>query len=380
MILPEKNYFYAKKIPDMKLSEITDFLEGMAPKALQESYDNNGLLIGRDGHEIDKALICLDLTEAVIDEAVQEGAGLVISHHPLIFGGLKNISGRDATGRVVMKAIKNNVAVYAIHTNLDNAFRGVNAALCDRLGLTGCRILRPAVEKLRKLVTFCPASHAGPVREALFAAGAGHIGNYDSCSYNIQGHGTFRAGEGADPFVGGIGELHTEPETRIEVVFPAYIQERLLGALHERHPYEEVAYDIYPLMNDFGLAGAGMTGSLEKAVSEEAFLLSVKKLLGTPVIRHSRLTGNKVRKVAVCGGSGSFLIPDAIRTGADVFVTADIKYHQFFEAEGKMLLADAGHYETEQFAKDLLYKWLNEKFPTFALRISECNTNAVHYL
>ena len=364
----------------MKLSEITDFLEGMAPKALQESYDNNGLLIGRDGNEVDKALICLDLTEAVIDEAVQEDAGLVISHHPLIFGGLKNISGRDATGRVVMKAIKNNVAVYAIHTNLDNAFRGVNAALCERLGLTGCKILRPAAEKLRKLVTFCPASHAGTVREALFAAGAGNIGNYDSCSYNIEGHGTFRAGESADPFVGGIGEMHTEPETRIEVIFPAYIQERLLGALHERHPYEEVAYDIYPLMNDFGRAGAGMTGVLEKAVSEETFLLSVKKLLGTPVIRHSPFTGSKVRKVAVCGGSGSFLIPDAVRAGADVFVTADIKYHQFFEAEGKMLLADAGHYETEQFVKDLLYKWLNEKFPTFALRITECNTNAVHYL
>jgi dinuclear metal center YbgI/SA1388 family protein len=364
----------------MKLSEIIGFLEGMAPKALQESYDNSGLLIGRDGSEVDKALICLDLTEAVMDEAVQEGAGLVISHHPLIFGGLKNISDRDATGRVIIRAIKNNIAVYAIHTNLDNAFRGVNAALCERLGLTGCKILRPAMEKLRKLVTFCPASHTIPVREALFAAGAGHIGRYDSCSYNTEGHGTFRAGEGADPFVGSIGELHTEPETRIEVIFPAYIQQHLIAALHERHPYEEVAYDIYPLMNEYGLAGAGMTGSLKKAVSEEDFLLLVKKQLGTALIRHSPLTGKKVRKIAVCGGSGSFLIPDAMLAGADVFVTADIKYHQFFEAEGKMLIADAGHYETEQFVKDLLYKWLNEKFPTFALRISECNTNAVHYL
>jgi dinuclear metal center YbgI/SA1388 family protein len=315
----------------------------------------------------------------VLDEAIRDGFGLIISHHPLIFSGLKKINGKDETEKIVLKAIKNDIAIYAIHTNLDNVSHGVNAMLCKKLGINKPRILQPLSSVLNKLVTFCPKIHAGRVRDALFAAGAGHIGNYGNCSFNMEGYGTFRAGEDADPFVGEKGKLHHEDETRIEVIFPAYLLGKLLAALKESHPYEEVAYDIYPLQNTLEQAGAGMIGTLDEAVDEKSFLEMLKKTLGTGAVRHSKLLGKKIKNVAVCGGSGSFLIGKAMAAGADIFVTGDVKYHQFFEAEGKMIIADAGHYETEQFTKDLIYNILIEKFPTFALRISQHNTNAVHY-
>jgi len=364
----------------MKINELTSYLETLAPVSLQEPYDNSGLLIGDAGAGINNALICLDLTMEVLDEAISEGYDLIISHHPLIFSGLKRLTGRSETERIVIKAIKHDIAVYAIHTNLDNVHRGVNAMLCEKLGIQDAVILQPLSEKLNKLVTFCPHEHAEKVRGALFSAGAGHIGNYDNCSFNLDGYGTFRAGEGTDPFVGKEGELHTENETRIEVIFPDHLHSDLLKALKESHPYEEVACDIYPLKNEYLHAGAGMIGLLEKPMTEQAFMVMLKKTLGTGVIRHSAFCERKISKVALCGGSGSFLIGRAVASGADVFVTSDVKYHQFFEAEGKMVIADAGHFETEQFTKELIYNILNEKFPTFALRISQVNTNAVHYL
>lgn len=279
-----------------------------------------------------------------------------------------------------MKAIRNAIAIYAIHTNLDNVHNGVNSALCEKLGIRDTAILRPVQGILNKLVTFCPTDSAERVREALFTAGAGEIGNYGSCSYNLEGFGTFRAGEGTDPYVGEQGKLHKEQEVRIEVIFPGHTTGKLILALKEAHPYEEVAYDIYPLKNEHGQVGAGMIGSLDESMEEKDFILMVKRKLGSCVIRHSEFLGRKISIVAVCGGSGSFLINDAMRAGADAFVTGDLKYHQFFEGEGKILLADAGHYETEQYTKELIYNTLNEKFPTFALRISQINTNAVRYL
>jgi dinuclear metal center YbgI/SA1388 family protein len=352
----------------------------MAPVPLQESYDNSGLLIGRPEDEIDKALISLDLTMEILDEAIQGNFGLVITHHPLIFTGLKRLTGKSETERLVMKAVKHSIAIYAIHTNLDNVHNGVNAVLSDKLGIKKTSILRPVKGILNKLVTFCPCDDADRVREAMFAAGAGNIGNYDSCSYNLEGYGTFRAGEGTDPYVGEQGKLHQETEVRIEVVFPKHISGRLIHALKDAHPYEEVAYDIYPLNNEHDHVGAGMIGKLDEPVSEPDFIKMIKTALGSEFIRHSPLLSKEISKVAVCGGSGSFLIQDAIRAGADAFVTGDMKYHQFFESEGKILIIDAGHYETEQFTKELIYNTLNEKFPTFALRISQINTNAVRYL
>ena len=364
----------------MKLFELIAPLEKLAPVALQETYDNSGLLVGEKDHEIKGILISLDLTEEVLDEAIQKNCNLIISHHPVIFKGLKSLTGKNASERIVIKAIKNDIALYAIHTNLDNIENGVNDILCGKLGIENATILSPKGNILRKLVTFCPTNEAEKVREALFMAGAGHIGNYDKCSFNLEGTGSFRGSEKTNPFVGKQGELHYEKETRIETVFPFYLESKILQALLNAHPYEEVAYDIYSLVNQSNQIGAGKIGELSHAMTEAEFLKKIKKITGTGCIRHSPFTSMLVRKIAVCGGSGSFLINEAKRAGADVFLTGDIKYHDFFEAEKKMLIADIGHYESEQFAKELIYSILKENFSNFAVLISETNTNAVNYL
>jgi dinuclear metal center YbgI/SA1388 family protein len=364
----------------MILSEITSFLNTAIPPALQESYDNCGLLVGNSSTEIAAALICLDVTEEVMDEAVAKKCSLIISHHPLIFSGIKSLTGRNETERIVIRAIKENIAVYALHTNLDNHFEGVNNFLCEKLGIGDLSILRPMADKLRKLVTFCPPSHASQVREAIFNAGAGHIGNYDCCSYNTTGEGTFRALAGAKPFVGELNNLHTEPEVRIETVFPSFLETAVINALKQAHPYEEVAYDIYTISNLHSRIGAGMIGTLPQAVEAEEFLNHVKNILNIGCIRHTLVKNKKIQKVAVCGGSGSFLIKDAISCGADIYMTGDIKYHDFFIPEKQMILADIGHYESEQFTKELIYTLLKKKFTTFALFISGTNTNPVNYL
>jgi dinuclear metal center YbgI/SA1388 family protein len=374
-LILEKN-----KKSKMKIREIVRPLEELAPLFLQESYDNSGLLIGHPDNETDKVLITLDVTEEVLEEATLKKCNLVISHHPLIFGGLKRITGNNTTERMVEKAIKNNIGIYACHTNLDNVTNGVNGILCEKIGLINTKILSPGKGLLRKLVTFCPADHAEKVRRALFEAGAGHIGNYDSCSFNATGTGSFRGSEETNPFVGEKGTLHYENEIRIETIYPVYLEETVLKALFSVHPYEEVAYDIYKLENKFNKTGAGMMGELEKETDESEFLNFLKKITNSGCIRHSRLTGKKIKKVAVCGGSGSFLIEEALKAGADIFITGDVKYHDFFKGNSKMVIADLGHYESEQFAKELIYSILKNNFPTFAVLISVLNTNSVNYL
>jgi dinuclear metal center YbgI/SA1388 family protein len=363
----------------MILSVLTQALEELAPASLQEDYDNSGLIIGDAGREVGGCLITLDVTEAVLEEAVEKGTGLIISHHPLIFRGIRRLTGETAAERIIAGAIRRDIAIYAIHTNLDNISGGVSRALADKIGIVDPAVLKMQKGGLRKLVTFCPHSQAGQVREAIFAAGAGHIGQYDQCSFNAEGQGTFRAGEGANPFAGSVGTLHFEPEVRIETIFPSYLERKIIAALVSAHPYEEVAYDIYPLDNENPAAGSGLVGDLEPAMVETQFLQRVKSALGTPVLRHSPLSGRMIRKVAVCGGSGSFLISDAIRRGADAFVTADLKYHQFQEADGRILLIDAGHFETEQFTCGLLEDYLKKKFANFAVLISEVPVNPVNY-
>jgi dinuclear metal center YbgI/SA1388 family protein len=363
----------------MKINEIVQFLEELAPLSLQEDYDNAGLIIGHPDWESDGCLICVDVNEAVIDEAVKLNCRLVVSHHPVIFKGLAKLTGQTMTERIVAKAIRDDIAVIAMHTNLDNSRVGVNRIFAEKLGLTELTILRKTRGLLKKLVTFCPTDYAGKVREAIFEAGAGHIGDYDQCSFNVGGSGTFRAGDMAKPFVGEIGEIHFEKETRIETIFPAYRQKSIISALLKSHPYEEVAYDIYPLENDFDQAGAGMIGLLEQKMTEIQFLILLKDVLKVPCIRHSPLLGKKVGKVAVCGGSGSFLLGDAIQQKADFFVSADFKYHQFFDADDKIVIADTGHFESEQFTCDLLADYLKKKFPTFAVLISETPVNPVNY-
>jgi len=363
----------------MKLKEIINIIENYAPPALQESYDNAGLIAGDKESIATGVLICLDVTEMVVNEAIDKNCNLIISHHPVIFSGIKSITGKNEVERIIIKAIKNDLAIYSAHTNLDNVIDGVNGMIAKKLGLSNLEILSPKKEVLRKLVTFCPAEHAGKVRDAIFKAGAGNIGNYDCCSFNMQGEGSFRGLEGSEPFVGKVGEVNFEEEVRIETVFPAFIERSVLQAMLKAHPYEEVAYDIYPLKNSMDHVGAGLIGSVESKVEEIVFLEKIKSIFEIPCIRHTEFTRKVIKKVAICGGSGSFLIRDAISKGAQVFITGDIKYHDFFLADGKLLLADVGHYESEQFTKELLYSILIKKIPNFAIFISEVRTNPINY-
>lgn len=363
----------------MRIIEITSYIESLAPLAYQESYDNSGLLIGNPGDEVNSALITLDVTPEVIDEAIAVKSDLIIAHHPLIFSGIKRLNDQTDTGRCIIKAIRNKIAVYAAHTNLDNVTGGVNSRICDKLGLVKRSILSPVKGQLQKLVTFIPTEHLRQVQEAIFEAGGGNIGNYDSCAYTVEGTGSFRGNEASNPYVGEKGTIHYEKEVRFETIFPAVLQKKVIRALVTSHPYEEVAYDIYPLENEFQLTGSGMTGELVEETDERDFFQKIRNIFGIPVVKHSPLRNKMIRKVAVCGGAGSFLIRQAISSGADVFLTGDLKYHQYFEAEGKIVLADIGHFESEQFTKELFYELLTKKFSKFAVRLSKVNTNPVNY-
>lgn len=363
----------------MKLKEIVELIETFAPLQYQESYDNSGLAVGNVDMEITGVLLCTDITSEVIDEAVQQGANLVLSHHPVIFSPLKRLTGKTDTERIIIRALQSNIALYCAHTNMDNISDGVNQKICEKIGTRHNRILVPMPNRLRKLVTYVPGDHAEAVRNALFSAGAGHIGKYDSCSYNIEGMGSFRAQEGASPYVGKIGDIHFENEIRIETIFPVEIKNKVIGALLRAHPYEEVAYDIYALENTFERAGAGMMGELDQEMDEQTFLQHVKSAFQCKVIRHSNLRGRKIKKIAVCGGSGAYLIHDAIAAGADVFLTGEIKYHQFFEAEGQILLLDIGHYESEKFTIEIFYDILQKKLTNFAVHFSTINTSPIYY-
>ncbi|GAB1405270.1 Nif3-like dinuclear metal center hexameric protein [Lentimicrobium sp.] len=363
-----------------KIKEVLNYIEHLAPLSRQESYDNSGLQAGDPEAEVSGILIALDLTEEVIQDAVEQGANLIITHHPLIFKPLKNITTHTMPGRCLLKAMRHGIALYAAHTNLDNVMGGVNSMIGQKLGLHDLQILQPVSGILQKLVVFVPHAHADKVREALFVAGAGQIGLYDSCSYNLEGSGTFRPLPGTRPFTGETGKLHFEPETRIETICETRLLSRIVEAMIQAHPYEEVAWDAYPLSNKFTGAGSGMMGRLENPLPEIDFLTRVKQTFNAGCVKYSPLKNEAVKRVAWCGGSGSFLIPDAIAAKADVFITGEIKYHDYFLAEGKIVLIEAGHYETEQYTSQLLYQIIKEKFTNFATRISRICTNPINYL
>lgn len=364
----------------MQLKDIIQFLEEKAPSSLQESYDNSGLICGHPLMEITGAIICLDSTEEIIDEAIRHGYNLVIAHHPIVFSGLKKLNGKNYIERTIIKAIKNDIAIYAIHTNLDNIIHGVNAKIAEKIGLLNCRILSPMKNKLLKLSTYVPHEHSENVKEALFNAGAGHIGNYSECSFSTHGEGTFKGGDGSNPVYGEKNIRFKAQETKIEVILESHKQHQVFRALQEAHPYEEVAYEIISLVNNFQHTGAGMIGELPEEIDAQDFLKSLKTKMKTDCIRHTNPSKQSIKKVALCGGAGSFLLEDAKRAGADIFITGDFKYHQFFDADGSLVIADIGHYESEQFTIELLGDWLSEKFPTFALRLTENNTNPINYL
>jgi dinuclear metal center YbgI/SA1388 family protein len=361
------------------VKEIISCLETFAPAQYQESYDNSGLQIGNISNEISSVLLSLDVTEEVLDEAIELGANLIIAHHPLIFSGIKRITGRNYIERVIQKAIKSDIAIYACHTNIDNVSQGVSFRMAQKLGLIGVKALRPADISLVKLVTFVPEAQAVQVRNAIFKARAGHIGNYDCCSFNLQGTGTFRPLEGTNPFSGQVGQLQLEPETRIETILPDFLTNQVVSAMIKAHPYEEVAYDIYPLKNAHPVHGSGAVGELSAAVDSATFLKTLKEVFNVPTIRHTRLVKKQIKKVALCGGSGSFLLKDARRANADIFITGDFKYHQFFEAENDIIIADIGHFESEQFTLEIFYELLMKNFSKFAVRFTKVNTNPINY-
>ncbi|MBI1782370.1 MAG: Nif3-like dinuclear metal center hexameric protein [Sphingobacteriales bacterium] len=363
----------------MKIAQIIQELEATAPLSLQESYDNAGLLTGMPQWECTGVLCTLDATEEVVNEAIERKCNLIVAHHPIIFGGLKKINGKNYVERAVITAIKNGIAIYAIHTNLDNVSHGVNKVIADKLGLINTSILSPKENLLKKLFVFVPIEQVEKVRDAIFNAGAGNIGNYSECSFGVEGTGTFKANEGADPFVGEVGSRHYEKEVRIEGIFPAWLENKIISAIIKAHPYEEVAYDVVALDNFFQKVGSGMIGHLPEKMDEQTFLTKIKSDFGLSVIRHTPLTRKPVQKVAVCGGAGSFLISRALNAGADFYITADVKYHEFFDANGRMVIADIGHFESEQYTIDFLAELLVKKFPTFAVLKSEIQTNPVQY-
>jgi dinuclear metal center YbgI/SA1388 family protein len=363
-----------------KIKDIVQHLESIAPLAYQESYDNAGLIVGDAFKEVTNVLITLDVTEEVLEEAISKKCELIVAHHPIIFKGLKKLTGSNYVERTVIKAIKNDIAIYAIHTNLDNVQKGVNKMIADKIGLEELQTLAPKSELLTKLVFFCPIADAEKVREAVFSAGAGKIGDYDSCSYNLEGKGSFKAGENTNPHVGEKGKIHFEEEVRVETIMPNYLVGKVIAAMKAAHPYEEVAYDLYPLNNAWNQVGSGMIGKLQKPMPTKAFLNHLKEALKTEVIRHTKLLKEEVSTIAVCGGSGSFLLNKAMGKRADVFVTGDFKYHQFFDADDKIVIADVGHFESEQFTPELLMNYLGENCKNLNCQITTVNTNPIQYL
>ena len=364
----------------MKLIDICSYLDTIVPILYQESYDNSGLQVGDTENEISSALISLDVTEDVIDEAIAMGCSLIISHHPLIFNPLKKLTGKTYVEKVLIKAVKHEIAIYSSHTNLDILNEGVSRKMAEKLNLQNIKVLSALKNRLFKLVTYIPEDHFEKVREAIFEAGAGVIGNYDKCSFSLAGTGSFRAGENTNPFVGEKGKIHFEKEIRFETIFLSHLKENVIKALLDSHPYEEAAYDIYALENEYNEAGLGCVGELPEPFEEKEFLKYLSDIFEAGGIRYSNLTGKKINRVALCGGAGISLFSDAVKAGADAFVTSDIKYHNFFSTENRILLVDTGHYESEKFTTEILYDLIIKKFPTFAVRFSETNTNPINYL
>lgn len=363
----------------MIVQEVINHLEAFSPLAYAEDFDNVGLLVGNKNMPITGILVTLDTLETVVDEAIETKCNLIVSFHPIIFKGLKKLIGSTYVERVVMKAIKHDIAIYSMHTALDNAFQGVNDMICKQLQLTNKQILIPQKQTIKKLTTYVPVQEAEQLRMALFKAGAGNIGNYSDCSFNVEGTGTFNGNDHSNPTKGEKGHTHYEKETQISVTYAKHLESQILKALFKTHSYEEVAYEITTLENTNQHIGMGMIGDLSTSMNEEDFLNYVKVNMNTTYIRHSGFLNNKIQKVAVLGGSGSFAIDAAKRAGADAFITSDLKYHDFFTAEGGILLVDIGHYESEQFTKNILVAYLTKKITNFAVVLSKTITNPVKY-
>ncbi len=360
---------------------ITSYLETIAPIQYQENYDNSGLIVGDSAMEVKGVLVCLDSTEEVVNEAIERGCNLIVAHHPIIFGGIKKLNGKNYVEKAVITAIKNNVAIYAIHTNLDNVLHnGVNETIADKLKLQNCKILLPKAGMLTKLTTFVPLPGREKLLQGLFEAGAGQIGDYKNCSFTVEGVGTFKPTGNANPAIGQLEKDESLLESRVEVIFPSFLKAVILNAMRRHHPYEEVAYYLETLENVNNEIGAGIIGELETEMDTLEFLHSIKTKMNVECIRYTQLSKPFVKTIAVCGGSGSFLLKEAISQQADVFISADFKYHEFFDAENRITIADIGHFESEQHTINLLFDIINKKFSNFAVHLTQVVTNPVKYL
>lgn len=364
----------------MQLAQIIQFLEQKFPLDLQESYDNAGLIYGRPEQEITGALVSLDCTEAIVDEAIETGCNLIIAHHPIVFKGLKKLNGKTYIERVVERCIQHQIAIYAIHTNLDNHHQGVNQKIASKLGLVNTRILKPMSKQLSKLVVYVPKTDFQKVDLAILGAGAGQIGKYSECHFRSEGIGTFTPGKDANPVIGTIHVREEVQEIKLEYVVSNHLISDVLTAMKQAHPYEEVAYELIALLNQHQDLGAGMVGELPEPIESLEFLKKIKDIFNCGCIKYTALVQPQIKTVALCGGSGSFLLPDAIRAKADLYISADFKYHEFFDAESKLIIADIGHFESEQYTSELLTEIIKENFPNFAIRLTKLNTNPVNYL
>jgi dinuclear metal center YbgI/SA1388 family protein len=362
-----------------RVKDITSFLNSIAPSSLQEDYDNAGLIVGENETIVTGVLVCLDCTEAIIEEAIMLGCNMVVAHHPIVFRGLKKFNNANYVERTIIKAIKNDVAIFAIHTNLDNIIEGVNAKICQKIGLTNTKILAPKPQMLKKITTFVPKDFVEEVADALHSAGAGQIGKYKECSFRVEGTGTFTPAPGSNPFVGKIDHKSMENEVRIEMIFPNYLKSNILKALKKAHPYEEVAYYLHTLDNENQEIGAGMVGELEKPMEIQSFLAMLKEKMDLKVIKHTKILKEKVQKIAVCGGSGSFLTKNVLSSGADIYISADYKYHEYFDADGQIMIIDIGHFESEKYTIDLLFDLISNNFSNFALHCTKNSTNPINY-
>lgn len=363
----------------MKLFELTNYLESLAPLSSQESYDNAGLIVGDPQMELTGALISLDCIESIVDEAIEKKCNIVVAHHPILFKGLKRLNGSDYIQRTILKAIKNDIALYAIHTNLDNYRYGVNAEIGRRIGLENMQVLAPKKDALTKLAVYVPNEYVERVMLSMFDAGAGAIGNYGECSFSTPGTGTFLPKKGSNPFKGKEGERESTAETKVEVLVSKHILSKVIRSMKGAHPYEEVAYEVYPILNENNFEGSGMIGVLPEPMNTLDFLQHIKSTFECGVIRHTELMKDSIETVAYCGGAGGFLLRNAIAKKADIFITGDYKYHEFFDADKQIIIADIGHYESEQYTSHLLEGILTKKFPKFAVHLTEVNTNPINY-
>lgn len=363
-----------------RVTDIVAAFHAVAPFDYQESYDNSGLICGDPKMEVKGVLVALDCIESIVDEAIATGANVIVAHHPILFSGIKRLTGANYVERTLIKAIENKIALIAVHTNLDNYRYGVNHIVANKIGLINQQILCPKAAILRKLIINIPATHTAAMREALGHAGFGSIGAYTNCSFTASGEGRFQPTESALPFIGKANELAVVAEDKIELIIQEHELNAAVSLMKAVHPYEEVAYDIVPLMNKNTAIGSGMVGDLPDEISVMTFLEDIKHKFGCGTIRYTIPTKKTIKRVAVCGGSGSFLLQDAIRAKADVFITSDFKYHEFFDADGHILIADIGHFESEQYTSEWIMTFLMKKFSTFAVRLTKLSTNPINYL